>query len=125
MKLKFNKIYFFGFLLFLLIEIGILFTDGFIRYTIGDFFVVFLLYCFLKIFIDINATKMGLIVLGIAYTVEILQLTNLLFFFGWENNFIAKIILGTSFSFGDLLAYSLGISSILWIEKYRKHFLGF
>jgi len=120
MKLQFNKKYFFGFLLFLSIEIGILFTNGFIRHTVGDYFVVFLVYCFLKSFLDMKVTTAVSIVLVFAFIVEFLQLTNLLDILHLENNNIAKTILGSSFSVGDLIAYSLGVGSIILIEKVIK-----
>ena len=50
MKLK----YFTAFSIILIIEICISFTKGFIRYTLGDYFAVILLYLFIKSFTNFS-----------------------------------------------------------------------
>ena len=56
-----------------------------------------------------------------AYIVEFLQLTSLLEFLGLENNRLAIIIFGATFSIGDLIAYTLGVGNILLLEKILTH----
>lgn len=123
MKLKFNKYYFIAFFTLLIIEalIAIFLKDGFIRHTFGDFLVVILLYCFLKSFLNYHSFKVALAVFLISYTIEFLQLTNFLELLHLQNHKIANIILGNTFSIGDLVAYTLGIISILIFEHTTAH----
>lgn len=121
MKLQFNKTYFLLCFLLFCIEICIakFLTQGFIRYTFGDFLVVILLYCFFKSFVDAKPFYIAIGVLVFAYTIEILQYFKLLEHFNLQNNTLAKLALGSTFHFSDLVAYTLGITTILFIELKR------
>lgn len=120
--MTFNKTYFHLFFFVLLIEIciAVFLKTGFIRHTFGDFLVVILLYCFLKSFWDAKPLIVGLTVLAIAFFVEFLQLTPLLELANLEKNRMAKIVFGSTFSVGDLFAYTLGIGAILLVERKIK-----
>ncbi|MEE9408913.1 MAG: DUF2809 domain-containing protein [Polaribacter sp.] len=116
--IKFNKIYFLLFVAIFLLEVYIAkYTRGFIRHTVGDYFAVMFVYTLLKSVFKISIEKAVLITFVVSFIIEFLQLSNL------QNNFpqayekTLKIILGTSFSIGDLIAYTLGIISIIIIEK--------
>ena len=102
--------YFIAFIIILLIEVGIerFFKTGFIRYFMGDFFIVVLLYFGIRAIV--NWKKMTVLwgVLGFAIVVEFLQLANLPDHFGWANNRFIHLTLGSSFDPLDLLAYFLG-----------------
>ena len=115
MKLKFNIYYFVGFILLFAIEalIAIFLKDGFIRHTVGDYLVVILLYCFFKSFISGKSVLVALAVLIISYGIEFLQLTNMLEVLNLEDNNLARIVLGSTFSIGDLVAYTFGIITLL------------
>lgn len=119
MKFKFNLPYFIAFLILFVIEalIAIYFKDGFIRHTFGDYLVVILLYCFFKSFIKDKSYQIALVVFIISYTVEFLQLFNLLEFLHLQNNSLAKIMLGSTFHISDLIAYTLGIITVLIFEN--------
>lgn len=123
--LKFNNTYFLLFVIFLLIEIAIavFLKTGFIRYTFGDYLVVILLYCGIKSFFNIKPIQASTLVLCIAYSIEILQFFNLLQLLGLESNTFAKLILGSTFHFEDIIAYTLGILTILFIEHKYNSFL--
>lgn len=124
MKLQFNGTYLKLALLFFIIEIIIAQTTGFIRHTIGDYIVVMLLYTLLRSFIKTSINTMCIITLFIAYVVETLQLTNFLEFFNLKNSYTANIIFGNTFSITDLVAYTLGVATILYTEfliKNRKN----
>ncbi|WP_339884625.1 DUF2809 domain-containing protein [Polaribacter vadi] len=122
--IKYNKFYFILFLILFLSEIFIAkYTTGFIRHTFGDYLCVILIYAFIKSFVKLSNLKTASIVLLIAYTVEFLQLTNLQNFYPNEHVKTLKLILGTSFSIGDLVAYTLGIITTLIIEyKLEKRY---
>lgn len=118
-NMTFNKTYFLLFTGLFLIEFAIAYflKDGFIRHTFGDFLVVIMLYCLFRSFLNIKPKPTALLVLLIAFVIEFLQLTNFLEDFGLENNIYAKIILGSTFQITDLIAYSLGIITVLIIEN--------
>ena len=115
---KFNKKYFFITLLLFAIEILIAkYATGFIRHSIGDYLCVILLYTLIKSFINLSVYKTALFVLIFAFIVEFIQLTPLQNTYPFNNYKILKIIIGTSFSIGDLVAYTLGIITTVYIER--------
>ena len=122
MKVSFNKAYFILFMLLFCIEtlIALYLKNGFIRHTFGDFLVVILLYCFLKSFWNVKPATVALTVLLISFLIEFLQLANLLEFLNLENNNLAKTIFGSTFNVTDLIAYTLGIATVLLIEIKTK-----
>lgn len=117
--MTFKKHYFLIFIVLLLIEacIAYFLKSGFIRHTLGDFLVVILLYCFIRSFLKITPFQTSMIVLIIAFTIEILQLTPLLEFLNLENNKTAKLILGSTFHVNDLVAYAIGVLLTFWIDS--------
>ena len=124
MILQFNKNYLVLAHSLLLIELAIAFIikTGFIRYTFGDYLVVILLYAIIRGFTNLSVRASALVVLFIAYGIELLQLTPFLTYFNLQDSFTAKLILGSTFHAGDLIAYTLGIITVLLIEHYNgKH----
>jgi len=119
MKIQFNKNYFIGLLVFLLTELLIVtyLSEGFIRFTFGDFLVVMLVYCFLKSFVNIKPIIAAIVVLIFSFVVEFSQLFNLISLLNLQNYQIAKLILGSTFQIGDLVAYIFGVLTILFIEN--------
>jgi hypothetical protein len=119
--IRFNKIYFTFFLVLFLIEILIAkYATGFLRHTIGDYLAVMFVYTFIKSIFKISIEKAILITFSIAYIIEFLQLTDLQKMYPSEYTTTFKMILGTSFSFGDLVAYTLGVITIYLIENYLR-----
>lgn len=90
---------------------------GFIREYGGDFLVVILIYCTVKAFFVLPVYKTAFWVLIFAYAVEISQYFHLVSLLGLQNSRLAKIILGTTFSFIDLLTYTIGILFVLGCEN--------
>ncbi|RYE30451.1 MAG: DUF2809 domain-containing protein [Sphingobacteriaceae bacterium] len=117
--LKFHLKYFSVALLLLIIEflIGFFVHDALIRPYGGDFLVVILLYCIVKSFLNWEVYAAALAVLLFSYAVEILQYLHIVEILGLQNSKIACILIGTSFSWTDMLAYSLGILLVIAIEK--------
>lgn len=122
MKIKFNKTYSLLALLLFIIEalIASYIKVGFIRHTFGDFLVVIMLYFFFKSFIKAKSIYIAIAVLILAFVIEFLQLTNLLEFLQLKNNTLVKTILGSTFNISDLIAYTLGLSTVLFIEYKHK-----
>lgn len=124
MKLQFNKNYLVLAHTLFLIELGIAFIikTGFIRYTFGDYLVVILLYAIIRGCSSLSVRASALVVLLIAYIIEFLQLTTILTYFNLQNSFTAKLIFGSTFQIGDIIAYTLGILTIILIEQhYGNH----
>lgn len=122
MKLQFNKNYLVLAHSLLLIELAIalIVKTGFIRYTFGDYLVVILLYAIFRGCTNLGIWASSLVVLLIAYGIEFLQLTPFLAYFNLENSFTAKLIFGSTFQVTDMLAYTLGIITVLVVETAIK-----
>lgn len=117
--LKFQRNYFvFALILFLIeVSIALFMNDNFIRPYFGDFLVVILVYCFIKSFLNLSVWAVSMAVLLFAYRVEILQYFKIVEKLGFENSKIAGILIGTSFEWTDLVAYTLGIGLVFLFEK--------
>ena len=118
--LQFNRTYFaFTIFLFLLeTVIALLVHDNFIRPYFGDFLVVMLLYCFLKSFLNVSVWAAAGLVLLFSFAIETAQYFNMVEKLGLQHYKIAKVVLGNSFAWMDLLAYVLGILAVISIEKF-------
>ncbi|HVW95133.1 MAG TPA: DUF2809 domain-containing protein [Mucilaginibacter sp.] len=129
MKLTFGfqKRYFFLMLILLMIEviIGFDFHDKLIRPYGGDFIVVIFLYCCIKSFIQADVLKTAVGILIFAYLVEVSQYFHLVRILALQNNKPALILLGDSFSFNDLIAYTLGIALVLLLENLKRSLQNF
>ncbi len=117
--LKFNSRYFVLAILILIIEISIAIYvhDSFIRPYIGDLLVVIFIYCFLKSFVSLSTSKAALYVLLFSYFVEALQYFRIVQILGFQRNNLARIIIGTSFDWKDILMYTIGIVTVVIIES--------
>ena len=117
--LKFNYKSFILFLFLLIIEviIALYVTQHFIRHTLGDYLCVIMLFHFIKSFVKIKSIYIAITVLLAAYTIEILQLTAILDYLKIEDTSFIRIIFGSTFSVSDLIAYTLGVVTVLIIEK--------
>lgn len=120
--LKFNIGYFLITMLLLAIEviIALFLHDSIIRPFGGDFLVVILIYCFIKSFFDLPVLVAATGTLVFAYAVEISQYFHLVNLLGLEHSKLAKILLGTTFSFYDIMAYTFGIAAVLVVEKLKQ-----
>ena len=65
---------------------------------------------------------LALSVLLFAYSLETMQYFKLVQLLGLQHSKLARIVIGTAFEWLDLLAYTLGILLVLWVENLRyKH----
>ena len=117
---RFQKNYFVLTLVLFCIEIVIALYahDRIIRPYIGDMLVVILIYCFVKSFCAIPVWRLAVGVLIFAYLVELSQYFKLAKLLRLQHNRLAKIIMGTSFEWIDLAAYTVGIALVVITEKY-------
>jgi hypothetical protein len=118
--ITFNKIYFGSAVLIFTIEtlIAIYVHDNFVRPYLGDVLVVILIYCFLKSFFKLPVLITALVVLAFSFVIEFLQFLNIVEKLGLEKSTIARTVIGTSFTWIDLLTYIAGIAIVLIAEKY-------
>ena len=118
---RFNKNYFFLTVLLFIIEvlIGAYVNDAIIRPYVGDYLVVILLYCFVRSFVTLPVVPVGIVVLIFSYCIEVLQYFNLVDHLGLRQYRLAVIVIGSSFEWIDLIAYTLGILTVIVIEKHR------
>ncbi|MDE5860831.1 MAG: DUF2809 domain-containing protein [Ruminococcus sp.] len=118
-----------GFFLLLIVEvlIAIFISGGFIRNYFGDVIVVWVVYCFVKMFhVEQNSYITALGVMIFAYLVEFLQYIHIVDILGLGNIKFFRVLIGTSFSVIDLLCYSAGtlvtVTIIFLKSKIKKHF---
>ncbi len=109
-------------LFFIELFIGLYVHDHIIRPYIGDLLVVILLYCMAKSVISSKVLPTAMGVLIFAYAVEISQYFDMVNLLGLGKYKIARIIIGTTFSWSDMLLYTIGIAIVLLIEKKKTIF---
>lgn len=109
-------------ILLLLIEIAIArwVNDSFVRPYLGDYLVVILIYATLMACTKLPIRTGLIATLLFAYAVESAQYFNVVGLLGLENIKVARIIIGTSFSWMDMVCYTLGIITVWFIERTFK-----
>ena len=96
--------------------------DPVIRPYGGDFLVVILLYCLVRSFWDVRIVAAAVGVLLFSYLIEAGQYFGLADRLGFRGNSLMRVILGNYFTWTDIMAYTLGIVSVLWVERVKyKH----
>lgn len=117
-RLRFDLQSFLIFVLLFFVEvcIALFVNDRIIRPYGGDFLVVIMMYYFFKSFIKIKFQYLLLFVLLLAYIVELCQLFDVVGLLGLQDNKVMSTIIGTSFSWGDMIAYTLGVSLCFVVE---------
>src|SRR5687768_9574220 len=98
------------------IYIALYMHDAFLRPYGGDFLVVICMYCLAKSFVNLSPFNIAAPVLLLSYLVECSQYFGLIYKLGLEHSFIAHVLLGSTFHWMDMLAYSLGIALVLLLE---------
>ncbi|MEP7230352.1 MAG: DUF2809 domain-containing protein [Ginsengibacter sp.] len=116
--IHFKKKYFAIVLLIFFAEIFIALYvhDNIVRPYISDFLVVILIYCFIKSFLNISVWPLAISVLLFSYAVETSQYFNIIAKLGLKHSKLARIIIGTSFEWIDMIAYTAGIALVVFIE---------
>jgi DNA integrity scanning protein DisA with diadenylate cyclase activity len=115
---RFNRYYFCSaiFLFCTEVIIALYAHDQFIRPYFGDFLVVILLYTAIKSVLNSNHLKTALFVLIFSYIIEISQYFELYKILHLQNSKLSCTVMGTYFSWTDILAYTLGIFVIILTE---------
>ncbi len=116
--IRFHKTYFAISVIIFILEcvIAKYCNDSFIRPYFGDFLVVILMYTALKTFLQITPVWTGTITILVSFAIEFSQYFHLTKALNIEDNPLATLILGSSYSNLDLLLYLLGTITIYWID---------
>ena len=120
--LTFNLRFFLLTILFFVtgVLIALYVKDDFVRPYVGDYLVVMLIYCAVRTFIKANPVKVAIAVLLFAYMIELLQYFRIVDRLGLSGNQVAKTVIGYGFEWWDMLAYTLGVLTIVLMEKRPK-----
>lgn len=97
-----------------------LFTKGFIRSYLGDVLVIMFMFTSVKSFFNFRNRPLILSLLLFSYTTEILQYFHLVQMLNLQENLLARIVIGTTFDYYDLLAYTTGAFILFLSQKAFK-----
>jgi len=118
--LRLHRIYALAAAVLLAVEIVIaLFVrDSFVRPVLGDVLAVMLVYCALLAVIELRRPIAACIAFLVGVVVEIMQLIDALTLLGLQDNPLARIVLGTTFTWEDIVAYGIGAIIALGADAY-------
>lgn len=121
----FHRNYFFSALILFLTEvfIAVFVHDSIVRPYIGDFLVVILIYCSVRAVVKSSRITVAVYTLLFSYLIEVLQYFRFVSALGLKNNKLANVVLGNSFAWTDILAYTLGIATVLIFENLKTNYL--
>lgn len=98
------------------IVIGAFVRDDFIRPYVGDVLVVVLIYCLIRIIKPTGVKLLPLYVFLFASAVELLQLINVVDLLGIPKGSVVAIMIGSTFSFPDIICYAVGCTIVAVTE---------
>ncbi len=116
-KNKLRLIYAISAVILLAVEIiiGLFVHDSFVRPYLGDTLVVILLWCIVRTVIPDKFVWLSGAVFLFAVLVEISQIFPLCDVLGIENRLL-RVLMGTSFAWGDIVAYLAGCTLTLAVD---------
>ena len=120
MKTKLNYFLLAMALLAIEVYIALFVRDTFIRPIFGDFLAVIFVYCLFRSIFNKSVLFLSISSLLVAYLLELLQYFSFLQTTGLDQYRFLKILLGSSFAWGDVVAYTLGFGFILIAENVKN-----
>jgi hypothetical protein len=93
-----------------------------VRPYIGDVLAAIFLYALLRSFLALPAFTLAMVALVGTYLIEGLQYVHLLQLLGLQDVALARTVLGSTFSWWDMLTYTVGIGLVLAVERRRVGF---
>lgn len=96
------------------IVIGLYVNDNFVRPYVGDVLVTILLCCLCRAVVPKGSQALPIYIFAFATLVELAQYIQIVNILGLEDNILLSTIIGTSFSFIDILCYGVGCL-IFWL----------
>lgn len=120
--MKFRKEYFLAFVALFIVEvfIALCIKDDFVRPYVGDLLAVIGVYFLVMSFLDIEKPKAVILSLLVAYAIEFLQYVDFLSIVKWQDNKFLRIVFGSTFNWGDMVAYTLGALLVFIVDNKRK-----
>lgn len=120
--LRFNRNYFALTLILFVIEvcIALFVNDTFVRPFLGDVIVVWFVYYFIRSFIAIKPIYIAVFTLLFSFAVEMGQYFKLIEILGLQEYKWARIVIGTSFSWWDMLCYVVGFLLLFVFDKHLR-----
>ena len=117
--LRFNPRHFILMIIIFIVEvcIAVFVHDNFIRPFVGDIIVVWFMYYFIRAFVECKVLYVAFFTLAFSFFVEIGQYFNLITILGLQESNLARIVMGTSFSWWDLLCYVIGFGFLFIFDK--------
>ena len=106
----------FAVLLITEIWIALFVHDDFVRPYIGDVLVTALLCSLIRIVFPKGITALPLFVFAFALFVEFMQYINIVSLLRLQNNALLSTLIGTTFSWVDLICYAIG-SAIFYLAE--------
>lgn len=105
-----------------LIEIAIALwvRDRFVRPYGGDILAVVLVYLSLRAVTTLRVAPSAIIAFLVGVLVEVGQAVNLLGLLGLADHDVARVVLGTSFSIGDIACYAAGAAIAVLVDRQHK-----
>lgn len=90
---------------------------SFIRSFISDFLVVMLIYHLIKVVVKVTPWRLAVAVFVFSCGVEISQYFHLTDALGLRRGSLVSVLLGNSFSWGDIVMYALGCATSYAIDS--------
>ncbi len=89
---------------------------GFIRGFLGDVLVVVFLYCLAKSVYAFKSVPLAIGIWLFALATEVSQYFKLANKLQWHNK-LSEILLGSTFDFWDIIAYTIGAVLVYWVDE--------
>lgn len=90
---------------------------GFVRYTVGDVLVAAMIYLLFRAVRSIGPARAVVLSLILTFSVEAAQALRVLDRLGMPRTRLTNVIFGTTFTWGDLMAYTVGIAAGFSIDR--------
>jgi len=110
-----------GLLLGVEIITGLFVRDAWLRPYGGDVLATIFVYCLLRSLTGGTMSRSLLLALLISYGIELGQYLRLVEHLGLGNYRLARIVLGSTFAWSDMLAYTIGAGMVLLVEIFAKN----
>ena len=102
------------------ILIGVYVRDAFVRPYVGDVLVVVLIYCAVRVIFPTGIKLLPLYVFAFSCGVELLQLVDVVSLLGIPRGSVIAIMIGSTFSFPDIICYAVGCTLAFLTELLVK-----
>ena len=122
MKIKFNAGYAVAFLALLavIVYIALFVTQPFIRHHFGDVLIMWFMYCFFRLWWANPPRLLWVWLFMFATAVEVGQYFGLVYLLGLGHSQLARIVIGVTFDWWDIVMYGAGAVGIAVYEQWVK-----